>query len=110
MAVAGETNLTPKALLTEVKAVERALGRKPREHWSPREIDIDILAYGAEVINAPDLIIPHAHLLKRDFALVPFADIAPDWVYPAGAQYGKTARELAGSLASHLTRTDGVLL
>ncbi len=106
MAVRGETRLTPQELLAAVKAIERDLGRVARGHWGPREIDIDILACEDTVINHDDLIIPHAGLLLRDFALVPLADIAPDWRYPYGEQKGKTARALAHALKSTLQPTD----
>jgi len=106
MAVAGTTTLTPRALLAELKTLERSLGRTPRAHWGPREIDIDILAYGDETLSEPDLIIPHAALLERDFALIPFADIAPLWHHPVA---GKTARALAVQITSTLTGTDIVI-
>ncbi len=111
MALKGETSLTPRALLMEVKAIERRLGRTPQGHWGPREIDIDILAYGDLVLEEDDLIIPHAGLLSRDFALVPLADVAPQWRYPkAGALRGKTARVLADAITQTLTKTEWVVL
>lgn len=98
MALAGDTSLAPHALLEEIKIIEKAIGRQDRGHWGPREIDIDILAYGDEVVQLPDLTIPHAELLRRDFALVPFADLAPGWVYPVSGEFrGKTAAQLAGA-------------
>lgn len=98
MAISGHTELEPHDLLEQVKLMEQTIGRQDRGHWGPREIDIDILAYGNEVISTPDLIIPHAGLLVRDFALVPLADIEPHWVYPVpGEHKGKTARQLAGA-------------
>jgi len=107
MAVRGETTLTPRALLDGIKAIERTLGRTARGHWAPREIDIDILAYDDCVVNESDLVIPHPALLSRDFALVPLADIAPQWAYPlAGEYHGKTARELAARLAKTIVKTD----
>ncbi len=110
MALCCKTILTPQQLLLEIKAIEKKLGRVERGHWGPREIDIDILAYDDLVINEENLIIPHAHLTARDFALIPLADIAPDWVYPAkGNFYGKTAREIAGSIANNLTKTSYTL-
>lgn len=99
MAVAGETALSPQALLAEVKEMETKLGRRPRGFWGPREIDIDILAYGDTVLDAPDLRIPHRELLLRDFALVPFADVAPDWAYPCAGEYnGVTAKQMVRAL------------
>lgn len=98
MAISGETDLEPDDLLEQVKLMEKTIGRQDRGHWGPREIDIDILVYGNEVVSTPDLIIPHAGLLVRDFALVPLADIEPDWVYPVNGEHkGKTAKQLAGA-------------
>jgi 2-amino-4-hydroxy-6-hydroxymethyldihydropteridine diphosphokinase len=98
IAVAGETDLTPEALLRQVKAVERRIGRStvPAGLWAPREIDIDILAYGEYEIKMDNLNIPHCGLLERDFALLPFAEVEPNWRYPVkGAFYHKTMYELA---------------
>jgi len=98
MAVSGKTTLAPHDLLEQVKLIEQTIGRQDRGFWGPREIDIDILAYGNEVVNTPDLVIPHAGLLQRDFALVPLADIVPNWVYPVtGEHKGRTAKQLAGA-------------
>jgi 2-amino-4-hydroxy-6-hydroxymethyldihydropteridine diphosphokinase len=107
MAVCGETHLKPQALLGETQALEQRLGRTRRGHWGPREIDIDILAYDDVVLEEEALVIPHSELLRRDFALIPFADIAPEWVHP---QAKKTARELAVRMESTLTKMQGLLL
>jgi 2-amino-4-hydroxy-6-hydroxymethyldihydropteridine diphosphokinase len=110
MAVCGETELLPRELLSAVKKIEKDLGRTATGHWGPREIDIDILAFGNVVIEEKELVIPHRYLLVRDFALVPLADIAPDWAYPAeGDFYRMKARALAGNLVSGLRNTDIVI-
>lgn len=111
MAVAGETSLSPESLLRQVKMIERRCGRpcSTAGTWAPRQIDIDILAYGEEAIACDGLQIPHCELLKRDFALIPFADLEPNWRYPtAGEHYHKTAYELAMGLAANnnLKRVD----
>ena len=72
-------NTTPLQFLSKIKEIETQLGRKPVARWAPREIDIDILAWGNEKIDLPDLKIPHPEMLKRDFVLVPLAEIRPDW-------------------------------
>ena len=69
------TELEPLALLNELQRIELELGRIRREHWGVRTIDIDIL-YGAE-ISCERLTIPHKFLFKRDFALIPLAEIFP---------------------------------
>lgn len=107
MALCGDTELQPLMLLAETQAVEQALGRKARGHWGPREIDIDILAYDDKRVALPTLAIPHRELLKRDFALIPLAGLAPDWIHP---ETGKTAFELAARMKSTLTKTDIIVI
>ncbi len=82
MAIKGTTMLTPEQLLKAVSDVEQIIGKKAAFVWSPREIDIDILAYGNEFIKQENLQIPHARLLERLWAMVPFAEIWPDWIHP----------------------------
>jgi len=72
-----ETTLTPDKLLQEAKAIEKKLGRIKTEPWGDREIDIDILLYNGEVIDTPDLQIPHRHIQDRLFVIVPLTEIAP---------------------------------
>ena len=74
------TDLAPRALLAEIKAIETLLGRATSERWGPRVIDIDILFYAGATLDAPDLVIPHESLFERAFVLVPLAEIAPDLV------------------------------
>jgi 2-amino-4-hydroxy-6-hydroxymethyldihydropteridine diphosphokinase / dihydropteroate synthase len=96
LAIRCETHLAPYDLLGRIKYIENALGRKPAESWSPRIIDIDILAWDNLIHYDSVLHIPHEHLHERPFALWPLADVAPDWVYPlSGAFQHKTAAELA---------------
>ena len=76
----GVTDLEPRALLDTLKALEVALGRVEGERWGPRTIDVDILFYAGETVEAPDLVIPHQSLFERAFVLVPLAEIAPHLV------------------------------
>ncbi len=72
----------PTDLLNELQAVEIEMGRK-RHSWSePRIIDLDIIAFGYDVIDEPGLKIPHPLLAERGFVLVPLSKIAPDFVHP----------------------------
>lgn len=82
MAVRAQTSLSPQALLTELKSIERKMGRQERGHWSAREIDFDILVFGRETLSSSHLTIPHTHLLERPFALWPLLDVWPEWSYP----------------------------
>jgi 2-amino-4-hydroxy-6-hydroxymethyldihydropteridine diphosphokinase len=74
------TFLSPHELLSRALSSERALGRDrtTEQHWGPRPIDIDILAYDEIELHDPGLTLPHPHLFERAFVLVPLAEIAPD--------------------------------
>jgi 2-amino-4-hydroxy-6-hydroxymethyldihydropteridine diphosphokinase len=73
-----ETDLEPQALLAELKAIERSLGRRSGPRWGPRPIDLDILLYGSTILETADLVIPHPRMRERLFVLRPLAEIAPD--------------------------------
>lgn len=81
--IALETNVTAEVLITEMRRIERKLG-KSVSHRSDlsRLIDLDLLFYGSEIINSDDLIVPHPRLVDRFFVLAPMAEIAPDFVHP----------------------------
>lgn len=79
-----ETSLPPLDLLATLKQTETALGRQRAEPWGPRLIDLDLLLYGTESVNEPNLVIPHPELTKRAFALVPLLEIDPDLELPSG--------------------------
>ena len=85
------TRLAPSELLTLAKGIERKLGRVFGRPNTPRPIDIDILFYGDQVIETPELIIPHPRLTGRAFVLIPLDEIAPDLVHPVN---GKTIKQL----------------
>jgi 2-amino-4-hydroxy-6-hydroxymethyldihydropteridine diphosphokinase len=69
---------TARELLGAAKAVEAAVGRTPTYRWGPREIDVDILLFGDETIDEPDLVVPHPGLRAREFVRIPLAELRPD--------------------------------
>jgi len=73
--VIGETDLPPAALLRLCKGIERHVGRRRSERFGPRTLDIDILLYGQDVLESPELTIPHPRLHERRFALAPLVEI-----------------------------------
>jgi 2-amino-4-hydroxy-6-hydroxymethyldihydropteridine diphosphokinase len=77
------TQLEPLALLAGLRAIEVAQGRPElHERWGPRVIDLDVLVYGRERRNDPELTLPHPGIVERNFVLYPLADIAPDLDIP----------------------------
>jgi 2-amino-4-hydroxy-6-hydroxymethyldihydropteridine diphosphokinase len=82
-AVLLETTLGPRELLDVLLRVERELGRvRDGTRWGPRVIDLDLLVYGTEVVDAPGLRVPHPRLHQRRFALEPLAELDPDLEIP----------------------------
>jgi len=82
-AVAVDTELGPRALLELLLSVERELGRtRECRRFGPRTIDLDLLLYGDEVVDEPDLTVPHPRLHERRFALEPLAELDPDLAVP----------------------------
>ena len=82
-AILVDTTLTPLSLLEKIKAIETQMGRsKTNMVWSPRVIDIDILAMENDTFQHEMLSIPHKELLNRHFALLPLLDVLPDWCSP----------------------------
>ncbi len=79
-----DTSLAPLELLAELKKIEVQQGKVKVRHWGERIIDLDLILYGDEIINNPDLIVPHPGLKQRNFVLVPLAEIAPDLILPDG--------------------------
>jgi 2-amino-4-hydroxy-6-hydroxymethyldihydropteridine diphosphokinase len=76
------TALTPAEVLQKIFFIEQTMGRTRLEKWGERIIDIDILLYGNEIINAPALIVPHPEIANRKFALQPLAEIASETEHP----------------------------
>jgi 2-amino-4-hydroxy-6-hydroxymethyldihydropteridine diphosphokinase len=82
IAVEIETKLKPKKILEKIQEIEKLLDREETYKWGPREIDIDILFYGEEMISEVDLTIPHPFIHERKFTLIPLSEIAPELYHP----------------------------
>jgi len=81
-AVAFHSTLDPRCLLTAALQIEHAHGRIRRERFGPRILDVDILWIDGVTVDEPSLVVPHARLHERAFALVPLLDLEPDAVDP----------------------------
>lgn len=111
-----ETDRGPARLLTDLKRLERAAGRRRGVRWGPRPLDLDILDFGHCILNwtarppsiRPRLVLPHPELHRRVFALEPICEIAPGWRHPVlGVNAAALMRRLQhGRLRP---RIDGVL-
>ncbi|MBP5711085.1 MAG: 2-amino-4-hydroxy-6-hydroxymethyldihydropteridine diphosphokinase [Bacteroidales bacterium] len=84
-----ETGLTPEELLGSTQKIERKMGRTEKSStnsdtglpvYSDRIIDIDILLYGNEIVNSPDITVPHPKICEREFVLRPLAELFGDEV------------------------------
>ena len=72
-----QTDLAALALLRVLQQIEIEFGRIRGERWGARTLDLDLLLYGHEQINHPDLIVPHIGIAERAFVLYPLQQIAP---------------------------------
>lgn len=69
------TALPPLELLALLQDIEQRLGRRPARRWGPRPIDLDLLFYGQERVDLPDLTVPHPRIAERGFVLAPLAEV-----------------------------------
>lgn len=91
-----ETDLLPLELSTQLRMIERRLGRqKDAPRNSPRTMDLDILFYDDVVMDGKSLIIPHPRAAERRFVLEPLSEIAPELIHP---RLQKTVKELLEGL------------
>ena len=95
--IAIECEENPLQLLHHLKTIEKQLGRKPSPRWSPRIIDLDILLFGKEIVDTPELKIPHPEIINRDFVLVPLKELNCSLKIP-GAGENRTVLDLCRSL------------
>lgn len=81
-----ETDLAPFDLLKVTQKIESEMGRERTVPKGPRPVDIDILLYGDEVIQTPELEIPHPRMTARRFVLEPLAELVPELCHPVTHQ------------------------
>ena len=99
MVVGGVAIAAPDMMLKRIEEIERMLERQREGRWSPRTIDVDILCYGDHVVQADDLTIPHPEMHRREFVMLPLAELAPGWVFPVGVvKAGETVANVLSQL------------
>lgn len=109
------TKLVPLQLLRVLQAIENQMGRVRAERFGPRNIDLDLLLHGTEVILSDDLTVPHPRMHERRFVLEPLAEIAPLAVHPVLQSTAKDLldwlkkpRDLRGQSAVVTGSTSGI--
>jgi 2-amino-4-hydroxy-6-hydroxymethyldihydropteridine diphosphokinase len=97
--------MNPEQLLHHCLATEEELGRKRDIKWGARNIDIDILFFNNEMLDSPNLTLPHPGASERRFTLLPMSDLAPDEKHP---ESGYTMRQLLDNMPDDqsCTRTE----
>jgi len=79
-----DTDLGPDDLIALAEGVEREFGRTREVRWGPRTLDVDIIAMDGEVLDDPDLTLPHPRAHERAFVCVPWLDVEPGAALPQG--------------------------
>ena len=99
MAILADVQLDARMLLEEMQKIEDSMGRLRDARWGSRVIDLDLLAYEDSILPnealwhtvaenedpaafLQEVTVPHPRLHKRPFAMIPFADVYPDWIHP----------------------------
>ena len=96
-----ETTLTPQAMLAALFDVEAQFGRRRDFHHAPRTLDLDLLLYEAQIIDSPQLQLPHPRMHLRAFVIAPLLEIAPDCRIPGR---GRAAAWLPALSMQHIEK------
>ena len=70
------------AVLELLLEIEQRFQRRREVRWGPRTLDLDLLAFGGEILDTPHLKVPHPRMHERRFVLVPLCDVAASWTHP----------------------------
>lgn len=84
-----QTSLSPTEVLSVIRTIENQMGRVRNENavgYSSRIIDIDIILYENQIIETPELQIPHPRFTQRKFVLLPMQDLSWQWKHPQTQQ------------------------
>lgn len=81
-AVLATTHMSARETLQALHRIEASLGRVRDQRWGPRSIDLDLVLYGDQVIDAPDIRVPHPRMAHRRFVLEPAAEVASALEHP----------------------------
>src|ERR1017187_339167 len=88
---------TPESLLKKLRELEKEFGRQPKKVLNePRPLDLDLIAFGNQVRNSPELILPHPRAHQRRFVLQPLSELAPELILPGQT---KTVSQLLAELS-----------
>jgi deoxyguanosine kinase len=97
-----ETTIIAEDLYKKLVGIETMFGREKKGKWASRIIDLDLLLFGREIINTPNLIVPHPQMHLRSFVLKGMCELNPDLVHPV-------LNESMEELADRLNGADYVL-
>ncbi|MCG6874366.1 MAG: 2-amino-4-hydroxy-6-hydroxymethyldihydropteridine diphosphokinase [Betaproteobacteria bacterium] len=100
-----DTGLPPRRLLDALLDIERAAGRERSFPNAPRRLDLDLLLYGEQRIDAPGLVVPHPRMHERAFVLAPLAEIAPNAVVPGHGRAAELLRAVGDQEVRAIERT-----